>query len=811
MLIKDLRFGARMLLKQPGFTVVAVLTLALGIGATSAVFSLIHGVLLTPPPYREPDRLVLVDATRSDGQLMQSPRRWAPLEWIAWQKEAKSLESVAAYAWTFNFLVLDDGSQSLQGMPVTKDYFRVMGLHPMMGRTFSDSEGKPGSSPVVIIGYELWQRKFNGDPNIVGKTLRMSRVQTPPVIIGVMPPNIRFLPVPGAAKEPNYNENSTVQYWLPAVPNPERLKNPGWNVVARLRPGASLQGAQSELGVVTAQVASEAPELAGVAPRLKSLAVYINQDGNRILLPLLGAAGLVLLIACGNVAALLLVRGLQRQREYAVRTALGIERRALFLQISAENLLLAILGGTLGVAVAFGVVKVFKLIGGHAIPRLDAVSASWPVLLFGLFSAVVAAVIAGLLPALRASRVDPIEVLKSAGPKSSASGGERRLLRTVTIAQTALTLALLVGAGLLVRTMVNLANVQSGFDTGHILTMSVTAVQGQWEDFHRRALERVSEIPSVEKAAFAWGVPLTGNNWPATIDIEGQPPPATERERIAIPLRSATQGYFDLLRLPILEGRDIRASDNRQGPPVALVNKAFADRYFPGTTAIGKKFWTGGRDRPGAEIIGVVANGRTTDLTLGAEPEIYLSLWQASAFSKHLLVRTAAGDPKAIVNSIQREIQDVLPTAAVENIKTLAEVRGDSLATRTFAMQLLAGFAIIGSVLTVVGIYGVLSLSVAARRRELAIRAAVGAEGRDIRRLIVGEGFRLVASGITAGLAAALGLSRVLRTFLFGVEPTDPLTLAGVAMLFGAAAMLACWVPTMRAAAVNPAEALRDE
>lgn len=810
-MLHDLRFGVRMLLKQPSFTILAVLTLALGIGATSAVFSLIQGVLLTPPPYREPDRLVLVDSARTDGQILQSPRGWAPLQWIGWQKEAKSLESVAAYAWTFNFMVQDEGSESLQGMPVTKDYFRVLGLNPILGRTFSEEELRQGAAPVMIIGYDLWQRKFNGDPNIIGKTIRMSRMKSAPAIIGVMPPNVRFLPVPGAAKEPNYNENSQVQFWTQAIPNPERLKNTGWNVVARLKPGASIAEAETELKVLTSRVAGEEPELAGVAPLLQSLPAHMNQDGNRILLPLLGAAGLVLLIACGNVAALLLVRGLQRQQEYAVRTALGVGRIALFRQVSAENMLLALLGGMLGVAIAFGVVKLFKLIGGHAIPRLDAVSAGWPVLVFGLLSATLAAVIAGLLPAFRASRLDAIEVLKSAGPKSSASGSERTLLRAVTMAQTALTLALLVGAGLLIRTMVNLANVQSGFATGHILTMSVTAVGGKWDDFHHRALEKVSAIPGVENAAFAWGVPLTGNNWPGEIDIEGQPAPAKQSDRIAIPLRSVTEGYFSLLGLPILEGRDIRPSDHDKAPQqVAVVNKAFAGRYFAGGSAIGKTFWTGGRDKPGVAIVGVVANGRTNDLTLNAEPEIYLSLWQASAFSKHLLVRTAA-DPRAVMASIQREIHGVLPTAAVENMKTLDDVRGDSLATRTFAMQLLAGFSIAGSVLTLVGIYGVLSLSVASRRRELAIRAAVGAKGRDIRNLIFGEGFRLIASGIVAGLIAAIALSRVLRTFLYGVEPTDPLTLTGVGFLFAAVALLACWAPTRRAAAVNPVDALRDE
>ena len=244
---RDFRFGARMLLKQPGFTILAVLTLALGIGATSAVFSLIEGVLLSPPPYREPNRLVLVDSARTDQEQTQSPRGWAPVQWLGWQKEAKSLESVAAYAWTFNFLVLDEGSESLQGMPVTKDYFSVMGLQPVMGRTFTESEGRPGSAPVVIIGYELWQRKFNSDPNIIGKPMRLSRVQTPPTIIGVMPPGVRFLPTPMASKEPNYNVNAHVQYWVPAVPNPERLRQTGWSVIARLRPGASIDQAQTEL------------------------------------------------------------------------------------------------------------------------------------------------------------------------------------------------------------------------------------------------------------------------------------------------------------------------------------------------------------------------------------------------------------------------------------------------------------------------------------------------------------------------------------------------------------------------------------
>jgi len=422
----------------------------------------------------------------------------------------------------------------------------------------------------------------------------------------------------------------------------------------------------------------------------------------------------------------------------------------------------------------------------------------------------IAAVLAGLFPALRAGRMDPIHVLKSAGPKSSAGRGERRLLRGVTMAQTALTLALLVGAGLLIRTMSNLSKVPSGYRTEHILTMTVTAVQGNWADFHHRALDRVSTLPGIQNAAFAWGVPLTGNNWPGEVEFEGRPRAAKASDRIAIPLRSVTPDYFNLLGLGIVEGRGFRPTDGRDAPNVAVVNQALAERYFPNASPVGKKLWPADRPLQLLQIVGVVANSRTGDLAQPASPEIYLCMWQATPFSKHLVVKTAA-DPRSVAAMVQRELRSILPTVAVENVRTLDQIRYDSLASRAFAMQLLIGFSFIGSVLTLVGIYGVLSLSVAARRRELAIRTAVGAGRRDIRNLIFGEGFRLIAGGVTVGIAAAVVLSRVLRSFLFGVEPGDPATLIGVGLLFAAVAMLACWVPTRRASKVDPIEALRYE
>jgi putative ABC transport system permease protein len=807
-MVDDLRFGMRMLLKQPGFTFIAILTLALGIGATSGVFSLIQGVLLTPPPYRQPDRLMLIPATRTDRQPNAHSPGWSPAQWMEWQSQAKSLDGIAAYGWTFNFLVQSDGSESMEGMWVTSDYFRVLGLQPVLGRTFLDSETGEKPAPVIILGYELWQRKFNCDPNILGKTLRMSRADAPPTVIGVMPPRVRFLPAPGASQEPNYDLNAPVDFWIPASVDPARMKSRDWDVIGRLKDGATIAQAQAELTALAAREAQSDRNFEGFTPSLESLTGELNRDGRGILLPLLGAAALVLLIACGNVAALLLVRGLQRQQEYAVRSALGAGRWGLVRQVSSEGLLLALFGGALGVGLAFGVVRLFKLIGGHAIPRLDAVTTGWVVLAWGLGSAIVTALLAGVFPALRASRLDANDVLKSAGPKSSAGRGERRILRGVAMFQTALTLALLVGTGLLIRTMMNLSRVQSGYGTSHILKATVTAVNGDWFRFHHLALERVATISGVQKVAFAWGVPLTGNNWPGEVEIEGQPALNNASDRIAIPLRSVTPGYFELLGQTISDGRDFRSSDTRDATGVAVVNQAFVDRYFPHANPLGKKIWGNGRQKPAVTIIGVVGDARTQDLTKAAEPEVYLPLWQAQAFSKDLVVRTTA-DPRSVMAAVQRELRAVDPTVAVENVKTLDEIRSESLASRTFAMQLLVGFSLVGSVLTLVGIYSVLALSVASRRREIAIRAAVGADRRHIRNLVFAEGFRLIAGGVILGTAAALLLSRVLQSFLFGVGATDPLTFLGVGLLFAAVALLACWVPVRRASTVDPIEALR--
>jgi putative ABC transport system permease protein len=811
-LLEDLRYGIRMFWKSPAFSVVAALTLALGIGATAAVFSLIQGVLLTPPPYEKPQQLMLIQTVRTDGQKMDSPRGWAAQQWMEWNEKVGSFQGMAGYGWTFNFLMRNDGSQSMQGMEVSKDYFRLMGLKTALGHGFDDSDFGQGHVKSILLGYEFWKRAFGGDPQIIGKTVRISRWNSSPVVIGVMEPGVRFLPSPGAAKEPNYDVNATVDLWVPADPDPKNLKDPGWYVVGRLRDEVTPQRGLQELSAITAREGRAEKQFEGFSPQLEPLTDEMNRDGRRILFPLLGAAALVLLIACGNAAALLLVRGLQRQQEYAVRIAMGMGRIGLLRQVLTESLLLALLGGTLGTGLAIFAVKLFKVIAGHAVPRLDGVTAGWAVLGWGLGSAVLAAFFAGAIPALRAFRLNPMEVLKDGGPKGTAGVGERRLLRGVAMLQTALTLALLVGAGLLIRTMIRIAEVPSGYSTSRILTMSVTDVQSHesWAPFHKQALERVAAIPGVQYAAFAWGVPLTGNNWPATMDIEGQPPPAKESDKIALPMRAATPDYFKLMGFGLIDGREFRSTDDEKAATVAIVNEAFTHRYFPNSNSVGRKIWFGGRDKPGIQIVGEIANGRTDDLTQEPTPEVYLPLWQAQAFSKHLVVRTTA-DPRAVVVAVERELRAVDPTAAIENVKTLEQIRDESLASRTFAMHLLTGFSVLGSVLTLVGIYGVISLSVASRRRELAIRSAVGAQQRDIRRLIFGEGFRLIAGGVLGGLALAVIVSRVLRTFLFEVQPGDPATFIVVGSLFIGVGLLACWAPARRAGKVDPLEALRYE
>jgi putative ABC transport system permease protein len=806
-LFLTLRQGARRLMRDSGFALLAVLMLSVGIAATTAIFTLITGVLLTPPPYENPDELVFMSTARADNRDEAGLFNWPEEVWDEWLADAESFDSMAGYRWVFSFLVSNDGSEALEGMMVSEGYFSVVGIEPEIGRAFVDSDSDGTENPAIILGHDLWVREFDSDPGIIGETVQLSR-QPPATVVGIMPAGVRFLPSPSVAAEPNYDLYEKVDYWLP-IPRQAR-ENPAWNVIARLEPGVTIGEAEAEVAVVIAQHAEEVPAVEGLAARLDPLNGVLNGDAERLLLPLLAAAGLVLLIACGNATALLLIRGLQRQHEYGLRMAIGSGRRRMFGLVIAESVVLAVLSAAAGIVIALALVRLFTAASGDAVPRVEDVAFGWPIVVFGLAAALTGCLVAGLVPAVRAARLNPVDALRLGGPKNSDNQAQRRLLGAVVVGQTALTLALLVGAGLMIRTMVNLDVLKPGYDTRNLLTMSVTAVDGDLQDFHERALERVAALPGVEGAAFAWGVPLTGNAWPTQLEIEGYAPPDPTDAVVSLPLRSITSGYFDMLNQPVIVGRDFRVDDRGGAPPVAIVNEAFVDRYFGGGNAIGKNLRRSGSDAPPFSIIGVIGNSRTNDLTAAATPEVYLSFWQAGAFSKHLVVRSAA-PPDVIAGGVQAALRDIAPTVAVENIKTLDEIRGESLASRTFAMELLIGFAVIGCVLTLGGVYSVLSLSVAARRREIAIRSAVGAERGRILNLVIRQGLRLLVIGAVAGVVVAIAASRVLQTWLFGVEAFDPLTLLGATCLFIALGLIACWAPAYRASTIEPVEALRAQ
>lgn len=592
-----------------------------------------------------------------------------------------------------------------------------------------------------------------------------------------------------------------------------------WNVVGRLRDGVSLGAAQAELATLASRQAETARVFAGITVKAEPLRTELNREGRRLLSPLLGAVALVFVMACANAAGLLLVWGLQRQREFAVRCALGAQRSRLLRQVLTEVGVLTASAGLLGAGLALAPLQILKIGGQAAIPRLEAVTVGWPAFAFAFALAVMAAFLVGWVPAWHASRSNGVSPIQGAAKTSSASRGERRLLRAVAVLQTSLTLALLVGAGLLVRTAMNLARVRPGYDTQNVLTLSVTDMNLlNFFGFHGQALERVSALPGVTHVAFAWGVPLTGNRWTTTVlEIEGQANLGGLKDTLTIPSRSVTPGYFELMGQKIVAGRGFSKTYSTETnrtvvPQVAIVNQAMAGKYFSHGTPIGRKFRSPGG--PGGsieiEIIGVVTDARTESLALRPEPELYFSLWEAFPFTKHLIVRTAS-DPVPLVGAIQRELREIEPTVAVENVKTLGQIRSDSIAPRTFAMRLLVGFSAVACVLAFVGIFGVLSLSVNSRRRELAIRTAVGAQRRDIRGLVFGEALRVIAAGLGLGMGMAACLVYALRALLYGVEPTDLPTLIGAPMLLSVIAVLAAWRPAQNATKVDPMEALRHE
>ena len=813
----DLRYAFRQLRTHPTFAALAVATLAIGIGAAAAMFGLIQGVLLSPPPFREPDRLVLVTPVRVDGQPYD--RAASVGQWLAW-RNARSLERPALYRWTFNFLVRGDGSRSLGGMVVTRDFFDVVGVRPLLGRTFTANEasqpGKPGQPGVppsaILLGYDFWQHEFGGDPGIVGKAVTLSRMPAPLPVVGVMPPGLRFLPDRGAAAEPNYDVDAKVDFWLAMTADETNVDRGAGNAIARLTPGATAAQANAEVAAMSAGLAKGDPRLVGLSATAEPVRAVLNAEGEHLLVPLFGAVGLLFLIACANVTGLLLARGLQRQQEYAMRAAIGAGRLRLFRLVLIESVALASTAAVLGAGIAYAIVRVLQAIGGDALPRADAVSVGWPVLLFGALAALGAGLVAGVLPALRASWGDRFTLLK--GSRATAGRVERRLLAAVAAVQIVLTVSLLAGAALLIRTAQNLDRLHPGYDTDRVLAMTVTHVgnRDQYRAFHDQALLKVAEIQGVRRAAFAWGVPLTGNSWPAEIEIVGRTSASsTLADRISLPVRAVSEDYFAVMGMRLAEGRLFLPTDTGEAPPVGIVNAAFVRRYIGDGAVIGRQVaFTGDDRRTPHTIVGVIADTRTERLGKAPEPELYRPFKQTGVFSKHLVVRTA-GDPLALAPQVRDALRALQPTVAVEHVTTMDAIRRESTAAQTFALRLLAGFAVVATLLAAVGLYGVLSLSVGARAKELALRQAIGARRHQVIALVLGEGAQLVAVGVAGGVAGALLVGRLLQALLFDVTASDPASLAGAAVAFAGVAALACLLPAWRAVRADVTTALRQD
>jgi putative ABC transport system permease protein len=804
-LVQDLRYALRGLRKHRGFTAVAVLTLALGIGANTAIFTVINTVLLTPLPYAQPDQLVVLMETVSE-----RPAGVSYPNFVDWRTQTTALENVAAVRTRESFNLTGAGeSERLAGRLVSANFLATLGVKPIRGRDFLAEEDQPGANPVVIITDALWQRRFGADETIIGKQLTLSGQQF--TVIGITPPNFQY------AGEADVN----VPIGLSAERFKLRTKDPGIYAFARLKPGTSIASANADLNTIAARLEQQYPDTnTGRRVRVDSLREDVVGDIRPTLLTLLGAVGFVLLIACANVANLLLTRAAERQREMAIRTALGAGRMRILRQLFTESMVLALAGGVVGLLLAISGTRLIASYIPEGIPRMSELGMDARVLLFTLGASLLTGVFFGLAPALQSSDNNLTETLKE-GERNS-SRGRHRAGSLLVISEVALTLVLLVGAGLLVKSFWRLSQVNPGFNPENVLAMQV-AVSARPEEgakvdgFLTELQSRVKALPGVQAVSVSNGLPFEGANFPPFI-IEGQPPPAQGQEPNGI-LYTVNADYFKTMQIELVRGRLFSSQDTRESAQVALIDEIFARQYFPNQDPLGRRFKL---NVPGAEtheIIGIVRHvehtsleGQTTNVA-----EFYFNFDQIPIATLpryvrrvNLLARTTV-EPLSLAGPVRNQIAVLDKDQAVFNVRTMEQALSRSVAARRFSMILLAVFAMLALVLAAVGIYGVISYSVAQRTREVGIRMALGARTIDVIKLVVRDGLKLVLIGVGIGLAGAFALTRLMATLLFGVTPTDAVTYATVALGLVVVALIACCIPARRATKVDPLVALRFE
>jgi putative ABC transport system permease protein len=802
---QDLRYGLRTLVKNPGFTMVAVIALAIGIGANSAIFSVVNTVLLRPLPYKEPDRLVMVweDNTRH-GYPRDTP---AVANYIDWRNQNQVFEGIAAIA-DLSFNLTGTGEpERLEGKRVSANLFPLLGVEPQLGRAFLPEEDQPGAGRVVILSHGLWQRRFGSDMKIVGKPLTLNGESF--TVIGVMPPDFQF-------------PRREVDLWVPIAFTSQEAASRGRHylqVIGRLKPGITLQQAQAEMNTIAARLQQQYPDQnTDLGAAVTPLHEHVAGDIKPALLILLGAVGFVLLVACANVANLLLARAAVRQKEIAIRVALGASRLRLIRQFLTESILLAALGGGVGLLLSLWGVSLLQSFIPENISQVKAVAIDAKVLGFTLLVSLLTGLIFGLAPATQASNFNLNETLKEGGRDSAAGSRGNRIRSLLVIAEVAVSLILLIGAGLLINSFLRLRNVDPGFRTENLLTMKVVLPKLKYPDHARRTtfytdlVHRVESLPGVKSAAVTTNLPLYRQGNSMGVVIEGHPDPAPGHEPNVV-TRVISPHYFSTMGIQLVQGREVSEQDRVDSPAVGVISETMAHRFWPGEDAVGKRISPGKPESPNdwITIVGVVKDVRQFELDAEPKPQMYLSYKQADYFEPNDLVVSTNVEPLSLAAAVRKTVWEVDKDQPVSDIRTMEDILSESIARQRFSMLLLGIFAALALVLAAVGIYGVMSYSVAQRTREIGLRMALGAKASDVLKLVVGQGLKLVLIGVVFGLAAAFILTRVMSSLLFGVTATDPTTFIIISLVLISVAVLASYIPARRATKVDPMIALRYE
>ena len=797
--LQDLKYSIRTLAKSPGFTLVAILTLALGIGANTAIFSVVNAVLLRPLPFQNPARLVW-----SWGNCPLCDRgAVSPADLVVYRAENHSFAHYGAMAVGDSLFNLTGSDKPIQikGSMVTAGFFDALGIQPRYGRVFNESDEETTDPDVVILSHHLWQDRFGGDPNVIGKSISLDGKSR--TVIGVLSADIPVL--------------TEADLWFPAPylnQGMQTHRSHFLRPIGLLKPGVTISQAQSELDAIAARLATQFPVTnKGWSVRLEPLQTVLVGNVRPAFMVLIGAVSLVLLIACANIASLLFARNTARQREIAIRTALGAGRSRLLRQLLTESLVLALAGGLVGIFLANAGVELLKQLGPQSLPRLDEVNVNGAVLAFTFVTAILTSILFGFGPALKASRRDLTQSLKEGGA-SGDSRSKHRAHNALVVAEVALSVVVLIASGLLLNSFYRLMRVHLGFDPANVLTTEVSLVSPRYdeepkrESFFHALQDRLQSAPGVKSAGFISELPLSGEANDTFFTIT-EYPPANPNDNEDADFRNIDGDYFGAMRIPLLAGRSFERQDSTESRNVVIINEPFAQKYFPNENPIGKhlKMFDGKPEFAMREIVGIVGGNKHFALQESLRPEMF----KPGSFTRMNIVVRSAGDPAMLTTTVREALHAIDPDEATSTFRTMDDVISTSASGDRFNTVLLGAFAAIALLLTAAGIFGVLSYLVTQRTREIGLRMALGAQPEDVLRVVVGHGLRLVLLGLCIGVAAALVVTRWMSSVLFDVKPTDPLTFAAVAVLLTAVAFLASYVPARRAMRVDPMVALRYE